>query len=324
MIIPYLNMFARVTIGDIVFEDVSNITIQENVNTLSDTAVIVIPRFFKKLDGKSPLDYIKYGDNVTIEYGYEEVGMSKQYTGFVRYIASDAPLEITCDQLYPLRQNNHVMSFKSVSLKELLKAITKGTFISKIECPDVELGKYLINNSSTYQVLEKIKEEFGFFTRLYGTTLHVGWAWDWESGFTQRHVYDIQKNVKKSDGLVYQRKDAFNVRVRVKVRNSKGKVSYVESGSKQKEATVYTIDYASSSEEVAKKIADARLKKSVYDGYSGNITGFGHPVTRAGDSLQIINNREPFKSGVYLIEGVEKEYSQEGGISFKNTLAYKL
>ncbi len=322
MIIPYLNQVSQISIGKLTFKNVNNIEIKQSVNELSDTAVITLPRFFKKLNDKYPLDYIKYGDKVVINFGYKEFGIEKQYEGFVRYIGSDAPIVITCDQLYPLRQNNFVASFKTATLRQILTTITKGTMIKKVECPDVNLGKYLINNSSTYQVLEKIKEEFGFFVRVYGTVLHVGWAWDWRPGYSKKHIYHFQKNVKDPNGLTYQRKDAFNVRVRVKVRNAKGKASYVEVGSKEKNATVYTIDYAASSEKVAKQIADSRLKKSVYDGYVGNIKGFGYPIVNAGDSIEIINNREPYRQGTYLVESVSKEYGD--GITMTNDLAFKI
>ncbi|MGY0034453.1 hypothetical protein [Pedobacter sp. NJ-S-72] len=170
-------------------------------------------------------------------------------------------------------KNNFVKSYRSVTLKELLTDITKGTFINKVLCPDVKMGKYNINNDSTYQVLDKVKEEFGFFSKIKSDLLYVGFAWDWRPEITSRNVYSIQSNVKQNE-LKYKSKDSFNVRVRVKIRDKKSKETYVEVGSKDKDATVHTIEYAADTPEVAKKIAEARLKKSVYDGYTGSITGF--------------------------------------------------
>lgn len=320
--LPYLNMSARITIGKIYFDDITSVEIEESITEISSIARIVIPRFYKQLDNKYPLDFMKSGDQVMIEFGYEETGINVEYRGYVREISADIPLEITCDQLYPLRQNNIVKSYKSVTLKQLLTDAIQGTFIKKVECPDVQLGKYIIDNASTYQILDKIKEEFGFYAKLVDDVLTVGFAWDWKVGFTAAHVYDKQNNVKSSD-LKYRLADEFNVRVRVKIRNKKSTEAYVEVGSKDKDATVHTIEYAADSEEVAKKIAEARLKKSVYTGYTGEITGFGFPLTKAGDSLQIIDRREPYREGTYLIEKVTKTYSSEG-ISRKNELAFKV
>lgn len=318
----YLNMAARVVIGDIYFDDITEVEITESVTDLSDVAKIIIPRFYKQLDGKYPLDFIKSGDKVKIEFGYEETGLNVEFEGFVKEISADIPLQISCDQLYPLRQNNFVKSYKAVTLKQLLNDITTGTFIKKIECPDVNMGKYIIDNASTYQVLDKIKEQYGFFARIKEDLLHVGFAWDWRPGFTKNHTYNMQANVKSND-LKYKTSDEFNVRVRVKIRNKKSKEAYVEVGSKDKDATVQTIEYAADSEKVAKEIANARLKKSVYTGYTGSITGFGFPYTRAGDSATIKNIREPYREGTYLIEKIVKTYNSSG-ISRKNDIAFKV
>ncbi|MGY0034452.1 hypothetical protein [Pedobacter sp. NJ-S-72] len=102
--IAYLNMIAKVTIGNIYFDDVSEIEISESVTELSNVAKVILPRFYKQLNGKYPLDYMKVGDKVKIEFGYEETGINTEFEGYVREISADIPLEITCDQLYPIRQ----------------------------------------------------------------------------------------------------------------------------------------------------------------------------------------------------------------------------
>lgn len=318
----YLNMSAKITVGDVYFTNVTSIQIQQAVNQISATATIVLPRFFKELNGKYIRDYIKKGQPVEIVFGYLETGLVTEYKGYVSSVGSDVPLEIGCDEMYPLRQNNYVKSYKSVTLKKLITDCTEGTFIKKVVCPDVELGKYLVDNANTYQVLEKVKEELGLFARVDGTTLFFGFAYDWKPDFTKRHTYTIQDNVKKND-LKFKSSDEFSVRVRVKIRNAKGKAEYVEAGSKNKDAAVTNLDYAASNAADAKKIAEARLKKMVYDGYTGSISGFGFPVTHAGDSLNVYDRREPYKDGAYLIEKVTVTYDS-GGIERKNELAYKL
>lgn len=318
----YLNMTAHVTIGDVYFTSINSVQIQQSISSISASATIVLPRFYKQLNGKSVLDYIQVGQSVTIQFGYVETGMVTEFQGFVSSISSDIPIEVVCDELYPLRQTNWIKSYRTVSLKRLLMDITVGTFVNQIECPDVELGKYLIDNASTYQVLEKVKEELGLYARVNGTTLFLGFAWDWRPGFTARHKYTIQENVKKND-LKYKRQDQYSVRVRVKIRNAKGKAEYVEAGSKNKDAAVTTLEYAAANETDAKKVAEARVKKMAYDGYTGSITGFGFPQTKAGDSLQIVDHREPYREGVYLIEKVTIDYG-DGGIERKNELAYKI
>lgn len=317
----YLNQVCKVTIGPIYFDHIDAVEIEESITELSDRARITLPRMYKELNGKRVLDYIKPGDPVTIELGYLETGMVTEFMGFVRQVSSDIPLEISCDELYPLRQNSFVKSYRAVTLKQLLTDITKGTFIKRIECPEVNMGKYLVDNASTFQVLDKVKEEFGLFGKINGDLLHVGFAWDWRPGFTATHTYSIQENVAKNE-LAYKTKDEFNVKVRVKIRSKKGQEQYIEVGSKDADAATTTIDYAADNEADAKRIGEARLKKQVYDGYTGNIIGFGIPRVHAGDSLTIKDSREQ-REGTYLTQKVVINWSING-FQRKNELAFKI
>ncbi|MNV94132.1 hypothetical protein D3C71_1889030 [compost metagenome] len=75
---------------------------------------------------------------------------------------------------------------------------------------------------------------------------------------------------------------------------------------------------------MAKKIADAHYSKNVFDGYTGSITGFGIPRTRAGDSLRVEDPREPQLDGDYLISKVTISWDESGGFSRTNELSFKL
>jgi len=330
--IPYLNMQAEVVIestGDgakkeLLFNHVSSIEITESLKELSSTATIVLPRFYQKLENKSPLEYIKCGDKVWIRFGYKETQSTGtlEFEGFIKEIGSETPLELKCDQLYKLRQKNHSKSFRSVKLRELLNYITQGTFIKKIECPDVNLGRYEVNNTSTYQELVKLKEQFGFFSRVFDDKLKVGFAYDWNDKSTANHIYKIQANVRSSD-LTYKLTESFNVRYRVNIRNAKDKEAFKEAGSTKADATLCTLEYSVADEAQAKKVLESKSLENLSGGYTGNITGFGFPVTKAGDSLTIIDNKDPGRNGTYLIEKVVKTYGP-GGISRKNELAFKV
>jgi len=332
MQIPYLNMQAEVVIestGDggkkeLLFNHVSSIEITESLKELSSTATIVLPRFYQKLQNKSPLEYIKCGDKVWIRFGYKETQSTNtlEFEGFIKEIGSETPLELKCDQLYKLRQKNHTRSFRSATLRELLNYITQGTFIKKIECPDVNLGKYEVNNTSTYQELAKLKDQFGFFSRVSGEELKVGFAYDWNAKGTANHIYKIQANVRSSD-LSYKREDSFNVRYRVNIRNGQGKGAYKDGGSTKADATLCTLEYSVADEAQAKKVLESKSLENLSNGYTGSITGFGFPVTRAGDSLTIKDEKDTGREGTYLIEKVTTSYGP-GGISRKNELAFKL
>lgn len=317
----YVNQIAQITIGKVVFDNINSVHIEESVNELSSTAKIILPRNYKQLNGHSVLDFLHAGDKVIIKLGYDG-DLQTEYVGYAREISSDIPIEILCDEMYKLRQNNLVLSYQDASLRQLLADITKGTEIKNIECPDAQLGKYLVNNASTYIVLNKLKEELGLYSRLHDGTLHVGFAWDWQQAITAQHTYTIHENVKKND-LKFRREADFNMKVRVSIRQPDGRIEKVEYGSDDPDAAVSSITVSNISVADATARAQARYKKFVYTGYTGSITGFGIPRTHAGDSLVIKDNSEPDREGTYLIEKVSIAYGSNG-FSRTNELAYKI
>lgn len=319
----YLNQNARITIGKVVFDHINSVEIEENVNLLSGSAKITLPRNYQELNGKPVLDYLHVGDKVIIELGYDG-NLNKEYTGYVREISSDIPIEIECDEMYLLRQNNLIKSYKTVTLRQLLTDITQGTNINQIECPEADLGKYIIDNASTYAVLRKLKEELGLYSRLYDDLLHVGFAWDWQPDFTANHTYTMHENVRKNN-LKFRRESDFHVKVRVNIHHANGKVETVEYGSNNPDAAVSTINMTNRSVDDANAIAKARYRRSVYNGYTGDITGFGVPKVHAGDSLTIKDKAQPEREGTYLVEKTIIHYSQSPtGFRRNNELAYKI
>ena len=71
-------------------------------------------------------------------------------------------------------------------------------------------------------------------------------------------------------------------------------------------------------------MADKELQTISYDGYQGSITGYGLPRTMPGDSLQIIDDRELDREGVYLIDSVQIRYGSDTGYERINQLSYRL
>lgn len=326
-LMAYLSMVALVTIGQVQFKDINSFTVEQTISELSDKATIVLPRNYEKLNGHPVQDFIKVGDPVTIESGYDETGTAVDFTGYVKEISADIPLEIVCDQVYPFRKNNLVKSYRSVTLRQLLEDITAGikSFSGQqyaIECPDVQLGKYIIDNASAYQVLTKLKQDFGFYTKFYNDKIHVGFVYDWSPDFTQKHVYTMQENVKDKSSLKFKNKGDFDTQVKVTIKYPDGSTEVVTSGSKEEDAAVQSITTGPMDKQEAQKIADARLKQYTYDGYTGSITGFGIPRVNAGDTVEIKDTEFTERNGVYLVEKMSHRYSDAGierqcDISFK-------
>ncbi|NDV93538.1 hypothetical protein D0T84_01225 [Dysgonomonas sp. 521] len=324
-----MNMTAQVQLGNVSLKNVNAFDIDENILEMSNTAQITIPRNYVKLEGKSILEQIKAGDKVTIDAGYDGV-LAREFTGYIREIESDIPLIIHCDdETYPLRQTNYVKSYKDATLKQVLTDIIPSSI--KFDCPDVRIGKYQIDNASAFAVLQDLMKHYGLYSRLQEGILKVGLAYEFGEK-TDTHIYTINApadnmylaNVKKND-LKFKRKEDFKVRYKAISNNPNGKKTTVIVGNKEKDASERTLNFAGPMTEAElRERANAVMAKTVYDGYTGDITGFGLPRTHAGDALEIRDSLEPDRAGKYLIEKVNINYSDSSGFSRKNTLSYKI
>jgi hypothetical protein len=336
----YLNLNAKVTIGDIYFPSINSFEVEQSVDNTSDIAKITLARNYKELRGSKVLDYIRAGKPVTIECGYNGV-LETEFTGFIKpNIGADYPIILECDELYFLRQNNHIISESNITLKQLLQRIAPAY---TIEALDVQLGKVRFSNESTVQILEKLKKDWGFYSRIHNNILHVGFAFDFKPSFTQRHTYTIGQNVKDYSKLKFTTDMDFSTQVKVKIHKANGHVEEIVYGMKEvagtmqavkigggkddkvkdEKGTIKTYDVSHIGTTEAENMAKAQLKRIIYSGYTGSIDGFGNPRTKAGDSLQIINTAKPEREGTYLIEKVVVRY-EEAHIERENFISYKV
>lgn len=320
--IPYLNMQCRVTIGHVSLNQVSSFMIDENLKKLGDTATIVLPRNIAKLKGKPVQDYIKVGDAVTIIAGYDD-NLEQEFTGHVRHIGSEIPLVIECDdEFWPLKQNNLVKSYTSVKLKKLLQDTMTGY---TIECPDMNLGKFSINNASSFRVLQQLLTDYGLYTRVIDKRLVVGFSWDWDLSKTKRHKYHFQRNVKGRSNLVWKNTADMKHRVEVKLDKVKGQAQKtVKYGSNETNASVLTVKFNGLDEKAAQAVAQAIYTRNSYDGFTGSFRGFGLPRTHKGDSAELEHSYEPEKNGAYLVEAVKIGYNSTEGFYRDNYISYRV
>ncbi|MDL2314765.1 hypothetical protein LJC16_00720 [Bacteroidales bacterium OttesenSCG-928-C19] len=341
MMVLYLNMISSVQLGAVPLDNVNSFKITEDINAISNTAEIVIPHNYEKLDGKHILEQIKVGDPVLIRSGYYAgtyLNMADEFVGYIREIESEMPIKIHCDdESYILQQTNYVKSYPNAKLKDVLTDIIPKSI--KVECPDVTLGDFQIDNQSAFTVLNTLKEEYGIYSKLRNGVLKVNLRDLIDVNEKENvHTYTLNPGVaegsiiKKSE-LKYKRKEDFQLRVKATAmqdytkKNGKAGVKKfsVEVGSKQHNASQINVTYPGKvSEKDLQEFATSIYNKRCYDGFTGSITGFGLPRTHAGDSLVINSNTDNEKKGKYLIEKVEISYDESSAYSRKNELSYRL
>lgn len=321
--LAFLNMNARVTLGNVQLNNVSEFEITESIAEMSNVAKLVVPRNFALRNDVALLQQFKVGDRVIIECGYNDV-YHTEFVGYVSEIDSDIPLVIKCDDMYMLRQNSFVLSYPAgTTLRQVLNDIVPSDII--VEADDMIIGKYIIDNASTFAVLQDLVSNFGLFSRLNNGVLRVGLAYTYGNN-TQRHIYKIGGNVKENN-LKFRRAEDVKIRFNAVATNPNGSRTTVSVGAQGQNVSERTLNFVGpKSEDELRKQATAALAKVSFDGYQGNIVGFGIPRTRAGDSLTVIDRLEPdndYREGTYLIEAVTISYGL-GGFSRQNNLSYKI
>jgi hypothetical protein len=324
-------MNCRVQIGNIPLQNVESFEVNENVEEISDTATVKIPRNFKSLQNIPILRNIKTGDAVLIESGYNE-NYHQEFRGYVREIESDkAPIILHCeDEMYLLKQNSHTKNYSSTTLRRVLTDIMPAG--TKIDCPTLSIGKLEIKKASTFTALNQIRESYGLYSRYDSVKkeLRVNLRDITQPDLTNIHTlainpapYNLSEPFSKSNELRYRRKEDFKLQVEVSAVLPSGKKIKIVEGSKEADANKITFNYAGKhSESELKKIAKSLYNKRCYDGFTGSVTSFGEPRIHAGDIIRIADRENADNSGNYFVEKVTISYDING-FERKCEISYK-
>lgn len=316
----YFRPNARITVGNVTFHNVNSIQIVESVTALSDTAKVIVPRNWGTINGLTLLDFIGEGDKVLIEAGVNEK-YHTEFEGYLNDISTGFPLRLNCeDNFYQLKRNNWNKAYETVKLKELLTEIAPGYTIN---APEVDLGPFQIADASTYKVLQALKEQYGFFAFIKGRELNCNFAFD-VRGNGDTHEYTFGTPSIKDDKLVYQRKEDVKIRIKGIANQRNGEKLTYETGSTDVDANIRTLNFGAVSQSQLEQNCDKAYESLAFDGFTGTITGFAEPRTKAGDTLKLTDPDYPEKDGSYLIEKVVIDYDLNKGFQRANHLSYKL
>lgn len=331
--IPYFNIGIKITIADkIQFGVVESIRIDNSSEKFTDTAKVVLPREFKQalskgeqfsLAGKNLLDFIKVGDTIKIEAGYNG-DFHTEFEGYIVKIGAETPLTLECeDEMWKLKKAPPLKkTYSAVDLKDLLKDLAPGYEIKTFD--KMPLGKFAINNATPYKVIESLKQNYGVRCFFKGKTLFAGLAIQLKPDTI--HHFDLNRNVRKGGDLVYETKEGRKrwVKAISKQKGTSKQVTYEFGEQGESEITLH--GPINLTQEQLKKWAEDYYKGLVYDGYSGSFNSWGVPRTRAGDSAEITDPNYPDKhrDGVFYISEVAVDINANDGYKRKNTITFKI
>lgn len=308
----------KILLKDWICTRVEEISIESDINTLTDTCTISLPKkiAWQGFNGSdSPL---KRGDEISVDMGYlNESGLVHEFAGYIKSVSTNNPMKIVCeDEMWIFKQSPIKKEvFRSVKLKALIEAMVAQAIIPQghtieIECPiDVNLGNYRITRNTIAQELEELKKVYGFyayFRRINGMNkLYAGWGYP--TADREVHRFEFGKNII-SESLEYI--DAQDVKLKVKATSvlKSNKRIHVEVGDKNGELReVYAYDM---SEEDLTKFANAELERFKITGLRGSFTAFGSPSVKATDIVRI--KTQNGTTGSYLITKLTKTYNTGG------------
>lgn len=293
----------KISINNLVFDFVNKTEAETAWQVLTDRATIVIPRNVK-IDKDRITEYIKTGDSVKIELGYDDK-LEVVFSGYVTHIKPRVPIEITCeDSMWKLKQLNISYNVRKESLKDVLTRFFKGY---KLDVEDTSISRMYIDKLSGSRLLEKLKNEYSLYGFFRGETLVVGKQYNPETANEVK--FRLHYNIIDDD-LIYKTKDQVKLKVKAISNNADGSKSEVEIGDLEGETR--TLKFYNQSMTELKKAAHREYNRLMYDGWRGSFTAFGEPFVKHGDIVEIQYERETEKTGRYWVDKVKYSFGTNG------------
>lgn len=327
----YFNISVRITIADrIQFNVVKSVQIESTIEKLSDTAKIELPREFKNailnkgalsLEKKNLLEYIKVGDSILIEAGYDG-DLQTEFEGYITEIGAEIPTVLQCeDEMYKLRRAELInKAFASVTLKQLLQFIAPGY---EVEALDMSLGKMVIERATPYKVIEKLKSDYGIRCFFKGKKLYAGMLVDFKP--QTMHQFNFKRNIRSSSDLQYKTKEGRQLYIKAEsMQKGGGKVTYEFGEKGESEVTLHGPINLTKDE--LKSWVEKYHASKIYNGYEGSLDSWGIPYTKTGDGAEITDPNYPngYRDGQYYIAGVTVSIDEQSGFKRSNKLSFKI
>jgi len=299
----------KITIGKYTLLMLESAEIHSSVDLLADTAVIRLPasNLNKRLDVEAKL---RIGDRVKIEAGYNT--LRTEFEGYLQRIGTDqGSITLQCeDAIYLTRKAVADKEFKNTNVQQICEYIAEQVGGISVVCDyGFTYDKFVISRATGYDVLKKLQEESRANIYMRGTELHVHPAYVERFGEVK---YDFSRNVEKSD-LTYKRGDERKYEVEVEGLTRDGKrVSVVVGtpGGDKRSVKVYGV----SDTTALRARGEEELKRFVYDGYEGSLTGWLVPASAPGYSVTVKDEEYPEKDGIYYAVAVTTNISRNGGV----------
>jgi hypothetical protein len=311
-----LRLYSEITIGNLVFDYVTEVEINTSWETLTDTAMISLPSKITNKDNTFIKDIIKVNDPVTIKLGYFP-NLETRFIGYVSKVVPESPLKVMCeDEAFLLKQENiDNYSAKNVTLEQLIT----DNYSGEVNVVDAVLGTFRIDRVSLVKVLSELKSKYKIWSWFRNGVLNSGLTFVPGTGTEQK--FNFQTNVISGQNLEKLDESEINT-----VAHG---VSTQKDGTKIELYTFYedgkivtregnpggdlnTMSIPNRTKSQLQELLERWLPNLYYTGFAGTITTFGEPVVKHGDIAVISDDKFPEKDGKYIIKAVRITFGQGG------------
>lgn len=315
----------KVTVGEeYVLPVVESVRIQSDMGTLSDTAVVRLPRYHYRREIRYP-DVMRAGARCDVELGYDG-RLRKEFEGWihnVRVSQDSVELELE-DWMYKLR---FVTVPNGVLERPKTEAIVKHCLTNadgvSYDCSKgvTVFDKFYFQDCTAYQGLSKLQEE-GFVDVYFdGRELKVKTpgqtrANSWEVDYLNSPRYDWGRNIDR-EGLSLEFRTELEPPVRVVCfgKDRQGNEHSASVGPAHGDVISHHVRGYPSDEHL-KWVAENIYAQHAYTGYSGSFRSWLEPYVKVGGVVRLPRYVDPWNPGteaVYLVTGVETSVDASGG-----------
>lgn len=309
------------------------------------------------IGGFSPtIPFFLRGDRVKVEWGYitydkrgnEIMPMNTVFEGYVSEVTSKKPFVINLqDNMYilkqtPARGGNNGYFGSGYTVEKMLAEMIKNAGLPFTVNQDTSttMGRFITQNETIAQVLDRLRKEFHFEAYFRGNELRCGsFVYiEQDAVNTGKLVFKFQNNIIESD-LDYKRKDDITLSAvatntieeatghitkdgheKTKKKRLEVLVTFLPGSDKPKvivgtkekpippndggeRRTLHFLG-ATTTDQLA-ALATKELKKYYYTGFKGKFKTFGSPFVKHGDNVDILDPILPERNGRYKVKSVK-------------------
>lgn len=318
-----VRLTSEIVIGGWRINAVNEVSIIQDVATLTDTCEITLPKkVLFQINKEKEVTYrdkpIKRGDAVSVKLGYNG-NNELRFTGFVRSVDLKIPVKIKCeDGMFVLKTKKvQPKTFANAQLKDVISYLLEGTGIKfKMIEDDLKLGNWRITKPTVAEELQELKEKMMLSCYFRSSpnpseggepepVLYVGLAYPTDN--RKKIIVKYGKNLI-AENFEYREKEDIRARVEAQSFDAKHKKITYEFGDKDGDVIKIRIDGLSEAE--LKKYAMQALERYKQSGFKGSFETFGQPEINKCDMVDI--TASDGNQGVYLIKKNEISFGLSG------------